>query len=411
MFKNIDNILKATAPFSTPFFLVDESLIERNLKILADVKKKSGAKILLAQKAFSCFDVYPLIAKYLCGTTASGLYEAKLAHDHFLSKDNHVFAPAFTSADMQELVKICTHIVFNSIAQLQKHADICRKNNVSISLRVNPEHSTQEGHSLYDPCAEFSRFGVTAVDIGRAMRAPTSTYHLSPNLDGLHFHTLCQQGFSDLNSTFNAFENKFGELFFEICKNAKLKGKRAYLNMGGGHHITREGYDVEGLIGLIKHIQKKYDCDVYLEPGEAVVLNAGYLISEVLDVVHNGMPIAILDTSAACHNPDILETQHSYMPPIYNAQCTMHNAQLRLNSIRLAGNTCLSGDVIGDYKFDKQLVVGDRIVFGDMALYTMVKTNTFNGIPLPHIYIKRLNGHVECVRVPHYNDFKFRLGS
>ena len=443
-FTNIPSLLTKTNHLPTPFFVIDEDKIENNLKVLQSVIKATDCKILLAQKAFSCFDFYPIISKYLSGTTASGLYEAQLAHEYFATNnkkvetaknlpdytdntkatgcENHVFAPAFTDSDIQKIVKICSHIVFNSANQLNKHYDICKKNNVSISLRVNPQHSTQGGgetgnHSLYDPCAPLSRFGVKIDD------TIWKDESLHEKLDGLHFHTLCQQGYSDLESTFKVFESSFGEFFSKLCKHKNNIGKTPYINLGGGHHITNgklhekkrgyqtdNGYNIERLIGLIEYIKQKYGCQVYLEPGEAVVLNSGYLVSSVLDIIDDKiMPTVILDTSAACHNPDILETKHDYMPPIYKASIALTSDLSSPNTCRLAGNSCLTGDIIGDYKFDKKLQISDKVVFGDMALYTIVKGNTFNGIPLPDIY-KLSNNSITQIRKSDYIDFKSRLG-
>jgi len=366
----------------TPYFLIDETLIEKNCKILERVRKESGCKILLAQKAYSCFDTYPLIAKHLDGTTASGLFEARLGKERF-GKETHVFAPAFTDEDMREIVKICGHIVFNSKAQLLKHHAICRKHGLEISVRVNPEFKTQST-DIYDPCAPLSRFGIRVQDL---------TDEIVAMIDGLHFHTLCEQGFEPLQKTVAAFEQKFG----------KYIPKMKHINFGGGHHITASDYDVDGLIKLVKDFRTRYNVQVYLEPGEAIVLNAGILVSTILDIVHNQRDIAILDTSAACHNPDILETQHDYMPPV---QGTAGKGYL----FRLTGNTCLAGDVIGDYHFKSPLKVGDTITFENMALYTMVKTNMFNGINLPSIYVKRLDGKTELLREFGFEDYISRLG-
>ena len=397
----------------TPYFLIDEAVIEKNCKVLDRVRKESGCKILLAQKAYSCFDTYPLIAKYLDGTTASGLFEARLGKTKFChceegrrsnpdmnekvckcNKETHVFAPAFTDEDMKELVKICDHIVFNSKAQLLKHHSICRKHGLQISVRVNPEFKTQE-QDIYDPCAPLSRFGIRAQDL---------TDDIVAMVDGLHFHTLCEQGFEPLQKTVAEFEQKFGKY---------IKGLK-HINFGGGHHITAPDYDVDGLIKLVKEFQSKYKVQVYLEPGEAVVLDAGILVSTVLDIVHNQRDIAILDTSAACHNPDILETQHDYTPPISGAviasEASLRGGTTKQSLYRLAGNTCLAGDVIGDYHFASPLKIGDTITFENMALYTMVKTNMFNGINLPSIYIKRLNGKTELVREFGFEDYISRLG-
>ena len=398
--------------FKTPYFLIDEGIIEKNCKVLDRVRKEAGCKILLAQKAYSCYDTYPLIAKYLDGTTASGLFEARLGYESFRAtrgisaqaggsseilrsaqddkKETHCFAPAFTDADMAELVKICDHIVFNSVTQLLKHHKACRANNVQISVRVNPECKTQES-DIYDPCAPLSRFGI------RAEEFEHNAETILPLVDGLHFHTLCEQDLEPLKKTLTVFEQKFGEY---------IKGMK-YVNFGGGHHITRAGYDVDGLIALVRDFQTRYEVQVYLEPGEAVVLDAGTLHSTVLDIVHNGRDIAILDTSAACHNPDIIETQHDYMPPVRGAtQGTTGKGFL----YRLAGNTCLAGDIIGDYVFKAPLKSGSEIIFENMALYTMVKTNMFNGINLPAIYVKRLNGKIELLCEFGFGDYKGRLG-
>jgi len=376
----------------TPYFLIDESLIEKNCQTLARVKAETGCKILLAQKAFSCYDVYPLISKYLDGTCASGLFEARLGHGKF-RKEVHVFAPAFTDEDMSEIVKIANHIVFNSKAQLLKHYDICKKAGLQIGVRVNPECKTQD-HDIYDPCAPISRFGILAKDFDDEILA---------HIDGLHFHTLCQQGFGDLEKTVAAFEQRFGKY---------INGLK-WINFGGGHHITRADYNVKGLIDLIKDFKKRHNLQVYLEPGEAVVLNAGILVSSVLDIVHNERDIAILDTSAACHNPDIIETQHNYVPEIREGRkvLTKSGSYNPTHTYRLAGNTCLSGDYIGDYSFIKPLKIDDTITFKDMALYTIVKTNMFNGINLPSIFVKRLSNKTELLREFGYSDYIMRLGT
>lgn len=367
----------------TPYFLIDESIIEKNCKILERVRHEAGCKILLAQKAYSCYDTYPLIAKHLDGTTASGLFEARLGKEKF-GKEVHAFAPAFTDVDMAELVKICNHIVFNSKAQLLKHHAICRNKGLQIFIRINPECKTQDS-DIYDPCAPSSRFGIKAQDIDD---------EIISLVDGLHFHTLCEQDLEPLKKTLAAFEEKFGVYLPQIKA----------VNFGGGHHITREDYDVDGLINLIKDFKARYNnIGVYLEPGEAVVYDAGLLHATVLDVVHNERYILILDTSAACHNPDILETQHAYTPEIVGTGKGKFE-------YRLAGNTCLAGDVIGDYLFFEPVKVGDQIIFKNMAFYTMVKTNMFNGINLPSIYVKRLDGKIELLREFGYKDYIARLG-
>lgn len=367
----------------TPCYVIDEQALINNLEILKGVQDRTGCKILLAQKAFSAFCTYPLISRYLSGTTASGLYEARLGYECF-AKETHVFAPAFKDSEFQELAKICKHIVFNSFSQLEKFRPVWEKNKLSVGIRLNPEFSTQEGHEIYDPCAYGSRLGVT-----KANFRPD----LLTNVDGFHFHTLCEQNSDDLVKTFEAVEKSFGEYFY----NAK------WLNLGGGHHITRDDYDIKALEELIIYIRQKYDVEVYLEPGEAVALNAGYLVTEVMDIVHNGLDILILDTSAACHMPDVLEMP--YRPPLRNSG----KPNEKKHTYRLSSCTCLAGDVIGDYSFDEEIKIGDRLIFEDMAIYSMVKNNTFNGMPLPSIILMHDNDNCEIVKQFSYNDFKERL--
>ena len=364
--------------------MIDEKKLRENLEILKQVKDEAGCKILLAQKAFSCFFEYPLIGKYLDGTTASGLFEARLGHEE-MGKENHVFAPAFKEAEMEELTDICEHIVFNSFAQLEKYEELCRKKGVSIGLRVNPECSTQGEHAIYDPCAPGSRLGVTIDHFKEAW---------ADRLDGLHFHTLCEQNSDDLEKTLDAFEEKFGSY---------LSGMK-WLNMGGGHHITRADYDIPRLIRCIRRIKERYGVQVYLEPGEAVALNAGYLVTEVMDVVENGIRTLILDASAACHMPDVLEMP--YRPPLKDSGLPDEKAY----TYRLSSCTCLAGDVIGDYSFDREIHVGDRLYFEDMAIYSMVKNNTFNGMCLPSIAVMKEDGDCQVVRRFGYEEFKGRLG-
>lgn len=368
----------------TPCYVIDEKKLRENLEILKWVKDEAGCRILLAQKAFSCFFEYPLIGKYLDGTTASGLFEARLGHEE-MGKENHVFAPAFKEAEMEELTDICEHIVFNSFSQLEKYGELCRKKGVSVGLRVNPECSTQGAHAIYDPCAPGSRLGVT-IDHFKEEWAD--------RLDGLHFHTLCEQNSDDLEKTLDVFEEKFGSY---------LAGMK-WLNMGGGHHITRADYDIPRLIRCIRRIKERYGVQVYLEPGEAVALNAGYLVTEVMDVVENGIRTLILDASAACHMPDVLEMP--YRPPLKDSGLPDEKAY----TYRLSSCTCLAGDVIGDYSFDREIHVGDRLYFEDMAIYSMVKNNTFNGMCLPSIAVMKEDEDCQVVRQFGYEEFKGRLG-
>ena len=368
---------------STPYFLVDETRLVQNLEILRQVADQAGCKILLAQKAFSMFSCYPLLRRYLAGSTASGLYEARLGKEHF-GGETHVFSPAYKPEEFEELLTYADHFVFNSPRQLQKFGPAAKAAGKAVGLRVNPECSTQEGHAIYDPCAPGSRLGTTLANFDES---------LLPLLDGLHFHTLCEQNSDDLETTVAAFEEKFGKY---------LHGLK-WINLGGGHHITRKDYDRERLMRIVKHLKDTYQVEVYLEPGEAVVLNAGFLVTSVLETLHNGMDIAILDTSAACHMPDVLEMP--YRPPLQNSGESGEKAY----TYRLGGPTCLAGDVIGDCSFDAPLNEGDRLVFEDMALYTMVKTNTFNGMPLPAIVWRDANGQEKLVKAFGYEDFKNRL--
>ena len=368
----------------TPCFIVDEKRLVQNLAVLRGVADRTGAKILLAQKAFSMFSVYPLLREYLAGTTASGLYEARLGKEEF-GGETHVYSPAYTEREFGEILHYADHIVFNSFNQWKAYGNLARAAGKSCGLRLNPECSTQPAeHAMYDPCGPTSRLGITEANFQP---------ELLDGIEGFHFHTLCEQNADDLVRTVAAFEARFGE-YMEGIK---------WLNLGGGHHITRDDYDVETLIKCICYLRDKYNVQIYLEPGEAVVLNAGYLVSTVLEVMHNGKDIAILDTSAACHMPDVLEMP--YRPPVWRSGEPDKKAFTYL----LTGRSCLAGDVIGEYSFDTRLFEGEQVVFGDMALYTMVKTNTFNGVPLPLIAIRRADGTDEAVRMFDYEDFKGRL--
>ena len=372
----------------SPCFVVDEVTVEENLRILDRVQRESGVKILLALKAFSMFSLAPLIMRYLRGTCASGLHEARLGREEF-GGEVHTFSPGFTEADLTEILKISDHVVFNSPSQWQRFRGLARqaaaeRRGLRFGLRVNPEHS--EGKvALYDPCAPYSRLGMPR------SRFPADDLE---GITGLHFHTLCEQDFAPLQRTVAAFEEKFGEFI----------PRMEWINFGGGHHISREDYDVDGLIRLLTDFRDRRRVQLYLEPGEAIAIHTGVMVAEVLDLPWNGMPLAILDTSATCHMPDTLEMP--YRPEILGSGLPGDHP----HSYRLGGQTCLAGDVIGDYSFPEPLRVGQRLMFEDMAHYTMVKTTTFNGIRLPSIAI--WNSRTDALRVVRsfgYEDFRNRL--
>lgn len=372
----------------SPCYVVDEVAIENNLKILKHVQDASGAKVLLALKAFSMFSLAPLVSKYLSGTCASGLHEARLGHEEF-GGEVHTFSAAFTKSDLTEILKISDHVVFNSFGQWQRFQDQVEqakteRPNIQFGLRVNPMHS--EGATpIYDPCAPGSRLGI-----------PKDAFEGQDleGISGLHFHTLCEQGFGPLDRTLNAVEEQFSELLEKL----------EWVNFGGGHHITHPDYDVESLIKRIRAFSEKYQVQVYLEPGEAIAIRSGVLVSEVLDLGYNAMNLAILDTSATCHMPDTLEMP--YRAEIWGAGEKNEKA----HSYRLGGQTCLAGDVMGDYSFDLPLTIGQRLMFDDMSHYTMVKTSTFNGIGLPSIAIwNSESNEVKVIKQFGYEDFKGRL--
>ncbi len=376
------NLNMSEAP--TPSYVVDERLLVRNLEILQDVQERAGCKILLAQKGFSMYAVYPLIGRYLCGTTASSLHEARLGKEE-MGGEVHIYSPAYNPAEMEDILSICDHMVFNTFAQWEKFKPQIQNaaRHISCGIRVNPEYSEIET-DLYNPCFENSRLG-------------TTQGHFDPEkldgIEGLHFHTMCEQNSDTLKRTLRAMEEKFGGVL----------GRMKWVNFGGGHHITRPDYDRELLIECILRIKEIYGVEVYLEPGEAVALNTGFLVASVLDTMENGMDIAILDTSAACHMPDVLEMP--YRPAIVGAGYPGEHA----HTYRLAGPTCLAGDVIGDYSFPAPLREGDRLVFCDMAHYTMVKNNTFNGVNLPAIVLYSEEKGMQILRQFGYADFKSRL--
>lgn len=371
--------------FETPCFVIDRVLLKKNLDTLNTVRHRTGARILLALKGFAMFSAAKLVSGYLDGTCASSPHEARLGREDFRG-EVHSFAAAYSDRDFAECVELSDHIVLNSLSQyrhflpeIKKHSDI-----KEFGLRINPEHRETE-IEIYDPCGQHSRLGITRSHFPG---------QLPEFISGLHFHNLCQKNSDALDRTLAAVENSFGELLHQ-CR---------WVNFGGGHHITRPDYDLDLLCELIINFKNKYNVQVYLEPGEAVALNAGFLVSTVLDIVHNDGMIAILDTSAAAHMPDVIEMP--YRPCITGSgQPGVHP-----HTYRLGGLSCLAGDVIGDYSFPVPLKRGDRVVFTDMAIYTMVKTNTFNGIKLPDIiYYDSESGDVLHKKSFGYEDFRGRL--
>lgn len=375
---------------SSPAFVIDQPQLEENCRLLRRVQVESGAKVLLALKGFAGWSTFPLVSKYLHGVTASGPFEARLGREKF-GGEVHCYAPAFSDLDIAETLTVANHVVFNSFSQWERFRRACNaaqagravENPIDFGIRVNPEHSEVET-PLYDPCRPGSRLGVTFAEFdGKDLNG----------LSGLHFHTLCELDSDALERTVAAFEQRWAG----VIPNLK------WINFGGGHHITRPGYDVERLIRIVKDFKQRYNVEVYLEPGEAVALNAGVLVASVLDVINNGDKIAMLDISATAHMPDVLEMP--YRPKILGTG----EPQEKAHTYVLGGVTCLAGDVIGTYSFDEQLSPGDKLVFCDMAIYTMVKTTMFNGVRHPDIVVRRGPGECELVRRFTYADFRDRL--
>ncbi|WP_320823533.1 carboxynorspermidine decarboxylase [Reinekea sp.] len=372
----------------SPCFVVDEIALERNLTILQQVADASGAKVLAALKAFSMWHFGEKTAQYLSGTCASGLHEALLGKAHYPG-EVHVFSAAYSTADLTELLTFVDHVVFNSSAQWLRfqpliQSALAARPELVFGLRINPEHS-EGGVPIYDPCAPGSRLGIPLAELDQSQLA---------GISGLHFHTLCEQGFDALDRTLAAVEQKFGHLLTHM----------SWVNFGGGHHITAPGYNVDGLVKRIRAFKEKYQLEVYLEPGEAIAIGTGVLVSEVLDLTFNQLPQAILDTSATCHMPDTLEMP--YRADVLSAGC----ADEKAHTYRLGGMTCLAGDVIGDYSFDRPLQLGQRLIFEDMAHYTMVKTSTFNGTRLPALAVwNSVTDQLEVVKEFSFDDFKNRL--
>ncbi|MBP5555345.1 MAG: carboxynorspermidine decarboxylase [Lachnospiraceae bacterium] len=388
----------------TPSYIVQEGALKHNLEILKRVREESGCKILLAQKAFSMYRTYPLIAEYLDGTTASGIFEARLSDEEFVGADgsrreNHVFEPAYDVDEMKELCEMCSHIYFNSISQLELHRPVWepyqKAGKVKIALRINPEFSTQD-HAIYDPCSRGSRLGIRKANLPEK---------LPEGVTGLHFHTMCEQNVQPLIDTFKSVEENFPEYLKQV----------SWINMGGGHHISRDDYEVDKLISFLKDVKERYGYDIYLEPGEAIALNAGTLITTVMDIVDSDdIPTLIMDASASCHMPDVIEMP--YTPPLEGALESKLGCEPFEGGeglwVRLASRTCLAGDIIGIYKLSEMPKVGDILTFTDMAIYSMVKNNTFNGMPLPDIMLEKdtdSEDRYELVKRFGYEDFKERL--
>ncbi|MBN1647378.1 MAG: carboxynorspermidine decarboxylase [Spirochaetales bacterium] len=368
----------------TPAFLVDEVLLEKNCRLLSSLRERTGTKILLALKGFAMFSTFPLVRKYLDGTCASSWNEARLGREEF-GKEVHSYSPAYSEQSLQACLELSDHVVFNTPGQLRRFAALRRHYpGVSCGLRINPDHSETET-AIYDPSAPYSRLGSLRSEIEKGFLC---------ELDGIHVHNLCEKNADALVRTWQTVEKQFGDELGEL----------KWINLGGGHHITRPDYDIELLTNLLVEIRDKYGVQLYLEPGEAVALNCGWLATTVLDTMHNAMDIAVLDTSASCHMPDVLEMP--YRPDIYGAGTPGE----KQHTYRLGGVSCLAGDVIGDYSFERQIKPGDVLLFGDMAHYSMVKTTTFNGIALPSIYLfNSVSGEARLVRQFTYEDFRGRL--
>lgn len=375
----------------SPGFIIHTGLLEENCRLLNTIKEATGAKILLAQKGFSCFSTYPILSNYLDGTTSSGLHEALLAKEYF-GKEIHVYSPAFTPSEIQAIAPFCHSIIFNSIPQLSMGIEVSKAlGTPEFGLRVNPEVSSN-ATEIYNPCAPNSRLGTTRAALEKACSKDSKDSLKA--ISGLHFHTLCEEDADALEKTALAFEANFKDLFKQ-CK---------WLNFGGGHHITRPGYNIELLCEIINHFQNKYDLRVYLEPGEAVALHTGVLNTRVLDIIENGhTQIALLNTSATCHMPDVLEMP--YRPNILNSGLPDE----KKFTYTLGGRSCLAGDIIGAYSFDRELQIGDDLQFLDMAHYTMVKTTTFNGVALPDICLYNEAHGLKVIREFSYDDYKTRL--
>ncbi len=369
----------------SPAFVVDEAAIRRNLAVLADVGERSGARILLALKAFSMWSLGPVVGEYLDGVCASGLWEAKLAREKF-GGEIATFCAGYKARDMAEIARLSDHLIFNGPGQLRRlSGEIAAARAAGeifdIGLRINPEHSVGEVEK-YDPCQPFSRLGFPVSQLDAAAME---------GIEGLHFHSLCEQDFEPLRGIWRAIESRIAPYY----------GQLKWLNFGGGHHITRADYQRDALVDFIRALRAETGLEIYLEPGEAVALDAGILVGEILDTFDNGMPIAIADISATCHMPDVIEAP--YRPALLGEAETGE-------PVRIGGPSCLAGDIIGDFRFAVPPRPGGRIAFLDQAHYSMVKTNTFNGVQLPAIYLWNSDDDsLRLVRRFDYGDFRDRL--
>jgi carboxynorspermidine decarboxylase len=381
------HLATAISAMSTPAYVVDMAALMRNMAVAGRIRAEAGCRVLLATKSFALPAVFPLMRQSLDGTTASGLYEARLGREEF-GAEVHVYSPAYTEDSMAELLKVSDHIYFNSAAQLRRFLPMLRAAgpDKSAGIRVNPGYSKATlGGDLYDPCSPRSRFGVSRKDLDAL---PWD------DIDILHCHSLCEALHDGSTGLISHLAREFAPYIRRVHA----------VNFGGGHFVCKQGYDVDALIRAVKEFRSEFDVEVILEPGSGLVVDAGYLVATVLDVVHNEADIAVLDASAACHMPDVLEVP--YTPPLLGAQ----GPGVLPYTCILAGNTCMTGDVIGEYSFEKPLLPGDRLVFGDMLQYSFVKNNTFNGTALPDIALLHEDGGVEVVHRFGYGDFRGRLG-
>lgn len=375
-------IEKLAPTIASPAYVIDEAALLRNLKLMKQVKEAAGCKIIFAQKAFACFSLYPLMAEYLDGTTASGIYEARLGKEHF-GKEVHVYSPGYDAAEIEALHPIASHVTFNSLTQWNRYK--AQLKGISCGLRLNPQLSIT-GTALYNPCVPGSRLGITQ----EALRGADLT-----GIEGLHFHILCEND----HVASSKLIDTVAEQYADILPNMQ------WVNFGGGHFITHANYQPQVLIEAVQRFRARYPhLEVLLEPGGAAVLNAGYLVAEVLDIVENEKRIAILDTSATAHMPDVLEMP--YRPNVVGAG----EAGEKAHTYQFAGRTCLAGDIIAEYSFDAPLKAGDRVIFLDMAQYSIVKNTMFNGIPSPDIGLMKADGGYEVLRRFEYKDFKGRNG-